>query len=66
VGIKSGDKIARAPLVIADPSYISKQSGHVKTVGKIVRSICILDHPIPHTDDKTSCQIIIPQKQIEG
>lgn len=43
-----------------DPSYIKGQSGHVKCVGKIVRSICILDHPIPNTDDKTSCQIIIP------
>lgn len=55
VGIKAGDKIARAPLVVMDPSYIKKQPGNVKCVGKIVRAICILDHPIPHTDDKTSC-----------
>jgi len=37
----------------------------VKKTGKIVRSICILDHPIPDTSDKTSVQIIIPQKQID-
>ncbi len=55
VGIKAGDKTAWAPLVIMDPTYIKGQTGHVKCVGKIVRSICILDHPIPHTDDKTSC-----------
>ncbi len=33
--------------------------------GKVIRSICILNHPIPNTDDKTSCQIIIPQKQVD-
>jgi Rab GDP dissociation inhibitor len=60
VGIKANGQIARAPLVVTDPSYIKKQPGHVKVIGKIVRSICILNHPIENTDDKTSCQIIIP------
>jgi Rab GDP dissociation inhibitor len=63
VGIKSGEEEAKAPLVICDPSYVSKY-GKVKAVGKIVRAICILDHPIPSTNDAASCQVIIPQKQL--
>lgn len=63
VGIRSGDQIAKAPLVITDPSYIKKQSGHVEQTKQLIRSICILNHTIPNTQDKTSCQIIIPQKQ---
>lgn len=65
-GIKAGDKVARAPLVVCDPSYVVKQGKFVKPIGKIVRSICILDHPIPDTSEKTSCMVIIPQKQIPG
>jgi Rab GDP dissociation inhibitor len=62
-GVRSGDEIAKAPLVIADPSYVKDTKGHVKSVGKVIRSICVLDHPIPNTKDATSSQIIIPQKQ---
>ncbi len=63
-GIKSGEQIARAPMVICDPSYVRSMTNQLSVSGKVVRSICILDHPIPNTADKTSCQIIIPQKQI--
>ena len=63
MGVKSGDEVAKAPLIICDPSYAKVTKGQVKSVGKVVRSICILDHPIPDTHDATSCQIIIPQKQ---
>jgi Rab GDP dissociation inhibitor len=62
-GVKSGDEIARAPLIIADPSYVQGTTGNIKSIGKIIRSICVLDHPIPNTKDATSCQIILPQKQ---
>ena len=56
VGIKSGEEEAKAPMVICDPSYIlSTQSSKVKAVGKVIRAICILDHPIPHTNDSSSC-----------
>jgi Rab GDP dissociation inhibitor len=64
-GIKSGAEEAKAPLVICDPSYVlgsTTTQGKVKAVGKIIRAICILDHPIPNTNDSTSCQIILPQK----
>lgn len=33
-------------------------------VGKIVRAMAILSHPIPGTDGVQSAQIILPQKQI--
>jgi Rab GDP dissociation inhibitor len=62
-GIRSGEEEAKAPLIICDPSYATAL-GKVKEVGKVVRAICIMDHPIPNTHDATSCQIIVPQKQL--
>lgn len=62
-GVKSGDEEAKAPLVICDPSYVRSMKGQVKSQGKVIRTICVLDHPIPNTKDSTSVQIIIPQKQ---
>lgn len=53
-GIKSGNEQAKAPMVICDPSYV-KSMGLVKTTGKIIRVICIMDHPIPNTNDAASC-----------
>ena len=35
----------------------------VKRVGQVVRAICLMDHPIPQTNDNVSCQIIIPANQ---
>lgn len=35
-----------------------------KVVGKVIRAICIMDHPIPNTQDVPSIQIILPQKQL--
>ena len=54
VGIKSGAEEAKAPLIICDPSYAQSYK-KVKASGKIVRAICILDHPIPNTNDASSC-----------
>ena len=39
-------------------------SGAVKKTGRVVRCICLLDHPIPNTKDALSTQIILPQKQL--
>jgi Rab GDP dissociation inhibitor len=60
VGIKSGEEEAKAPMVICDPSYVLQSkdgslASKVKPVGKVIRAICILDHPIPSTNDSTSC-----------
>lgn len=64
VGVKKGDDVAKAPLVICDPSY-AKGLNKTKVVGKVVRAICIMDHVIPSTNDASSCQIILPQKQLK-
>ena len=59
-GIKSGDQTATAPLVICDPSYTTADK--IKSVGKVIRAICIMDHAIPNTKDAQSIQIIVPAK----
>ena len=60
-GVKSGEEVAKCKFVVCDPSYMPKS---VAKCGQIVRAICILNHPIPNTKDSLSCQIIIPQNQV--
>lgn len=48
-GVKAGGQLAKSPLVICDPSYVRSMEGQTEVVGRVVRSICILDHPIPNT-----------------
>jgi len=60
-GVKSEGEIAKCKSVIGDPSYFPDK---VKKTGQVVRAICILEHPIPNTNNSESCQIIIPQKQV--
>jgi len=61
VGVKSGGETAKCKQVFCDPTYVSDK---VKSVGKVARCICLMDHPIPNTKDGLSTQIIIPQKQV--
>ncbi|NXP46860.1 GDIB inhibitor, partial [Heliornis fulica] len=61
VGVKSEGEVARCKQLICDPSYISDR---VTKVGQVIRVICILSHPIKNTNDANSCQIIIPQNQV--
>jgi len=63
VGIRSGEQTAKAPLIICDPSYV-RDMGKTKVIGKTIRAICILDHPIPETNKVPSVQIILPQRQL--
>lgn len=50
-GIKSQGEQATGSILIADPSYIAKlMPEKVKSVGKVFRLICIMDHPIPKTE----------------
>ena len=63
-GIKNEQGVAKAPLIICDPSYAQKYE-RVKPAQKVIRSICILDHPIPNTNNMTSTQIILPQRQLD-
>ncbi|KAF5384981.1 hypothetical protein D9615_001394 [Tricholomella constricta] len=70
VGVSSGGETVKAKQVIGDPSYFgagsTSESGAIRVVevGKVVRAICFLKHPIPGTDDSDSLQIIIPQNQV--
>lgn len=61
VGVKSEGEVARCKQLICDPSYVP----HLVTkAGQVIRIICILNHPIKNTNDASSCQIIIPQNQV--
>jgi len=61
IGVRSGQETAKCSQVICDPTYVPDK---VEKVGRIVRCICLLTHAIPNTKDALSCQIIIPQKQL--
>ena len=61
VGVRSGNETVKAKQVIGDPSYFTSR---VEETGKVIRAICFLKHPIPGTEDADSCQIIIPQNQV--
>lgn len=61
IGVKSEGEIARCKQLICDPSYVKDR---VEKVGQVIRVICILSHPIKNTNDANSCQIIIPQNQV--
>jgi len=68
LGVTSAGETVKAKQVIGDPSYFSagQEGGKVRVLeeGKVVRAICFLQHPIPGTEDSDSCQIIIPQNQV--
>ncbi|XP_051912151.1 rab GDP dissociation inhibitor beta [Hippocampus zosterae] len=61
VGVKSEGEVARCKQLICDPSYFMSRT---MKVGQVIRAICILSHPISNTSDINSCQIIIPQNQV--
>jgi len=54
--------VAKASIIVGDPSYFD--ASKTRVVGKVVRSICILNHPIAGTDNAESVQINIPAKQV--
>jgi len=65
-GVYEGkESFASTKVVIASPQYFIKcgMQHRLKKLGTIVRVICILDHPIPHTGKNNAVQIILPQKQ---
>lgn len=47
--------------LICDPSYAPKR---VRRMGRVIRVICLLNHPVKNTHESNSCQIIIPQAQL--
>lgn len=54
------DHFVKCKYILGDPSYFPEK---VKESGKVLRMVCILDHPIPNTNNSHSAQIIIPQKE---
>lgn len=73
VGVRSGEEIAKAGLVIGSPDYFGgggktaqQEGGKIRVVeeGKVIRCICLLKSAIPGTDESDSVQIIIPQNQV--
>eukprot|EP00471_Norrisiella_sphaerica_P000819 CAMPEP_0184488104 /NCGR_PEP_ID=MMETSP0113_2-20130426/10527_1 /TAXON_ID=91329 /ORGANISM="Norrisiella sphaerica, Strain BC52" /LENGTH=460 /DNA_ID=CAMNT_0026870581 /DNA_START=29 /DNA_END=1411 /DNA_ORIENTATION=- len=75
VGVESVDEegknaTAKAKMgVLADPTYFINEKGEagkeLKQTGQVARWICIMDHPIPNTNDSDSCQIILPSTQLK-
>jgi len=63
-------KLKKGGRVIADPSYfmdtIKSSEPKVKTVGRVARWLCIMDHPVPNTKNAKSCQIILPMSTKHG
>ena len=66
-GIISKGKYIYGKILISEPSYINKWN-KVKSIGKVIRRICILNHPISeinkYNDSINSYQIIYPGKLI--
>jgi Rab GDP dissociation inhibitor len=62
VGVKAGGETAKCKMVVGDPSYFP---GKTRKTGQVIRTICILDHPVKDTNNNKACQIIIPQKQVD-
>lgn len=47
--------------IIADPSYFPSKA---EVTHHLLKAICILNHPIDHTNNADSLQLIIPQSQV--
>jgi Rab GDP dissociation inhibitor len=61
-GVKSQGETVKCKFVVGDPSYFPNK---VKKVGRVARVICLLNHPIPNTNNENSMQIILPQREIK-
>lgn len=63
--MKNGDEELKfetsAKMILGDPSYFP---GKTKVIGHVLRTVCILNHPIAGTNDSDSAQLIIPQSQV--
>ncbi|KAJ8116986.1 hypothetical protein OPT61_g1719 [Boeremia exigua] len=51
----------KAKKILADPTYFP---GKARVTGHLLKAICILNHPVPNTDNADSLQLIIPQSQV--
>ena len=56
-GVTSGKETFKTKMVICTPLYCIKAGlkDKVKRKGSIIRCICILNNPIPNTNDVSAC-----------
>ncbi|XP_029906567.1 rab GDP dissociation inhibitor beta isoform X2 [Myripristis murdjan] len=59
--VKCDGELFHCKQLICDPSYVPSR---MRKVGRVIRVICLLNHPIKHTHEASSCQIILPQTQL--
>lgn len=59
-GVRVGELLGRAKVVVGDPSYFPEKC---RTVRKVVRAIAILGKPPVGCEAFPSCQVIIPASQ---
>lgn len=62
-GVRCGEEVAKGKMIIGDSSYFPSEK--CKLVGRTVRSICLLNHPLANTDNTDSTQIIIPASELK-
>jgi Rab GDP dissociation inhibitor len=55
---------ATCGVVIGDPSYLTGERR--RKTGTVIRSTCLVQHPINRTEDAQSAQIIMPSKHLKG
>ncbi|XP_068598321.1 rab GDP dissociation inhibitor beta [Brachionichthys hirsutus] len=60
--VRSDGKLFFCNQLICDPSYVHNR---VRKVGRVIRVICLLNHPVKNTHEASSCQIIIPRAQLD-
>ena len=60
----SNGKYIYGSILISEPSYMEKFN-KVQITKRIIRRICLMNHPITSIGECDSCQIIIPQSQIK-
>ncbi|KAK5912484.1 hypothetical protein CesoFtcFv8_002352 [Champsocephalus esox] len=58
--VKCEGKLFHCKQLICDPSYVPHR---VRKVERVIRVICLLNHPVKNTHEVNSCQIIMPQTQ---
>lgn len=63
-------KLKSGGQVIADPSYfmdtLKTKDPKIRSVGRVARWLCIMDHPVPNTSNARSCQIILPMGAVKS
>ena len=63
-GVRCKDMAATCSVLIGDPSYFGDD--RKRATGSVVRSMCLLKHPVPKTNDTGSAQIIMPAKHLKN